>query len=84
MLKTGKWICFDPPVGLIYRAPCHTRKVTDLSNSHRVHGGARPRVDSVRPPIPDAVVGAKSMSTLNAGTVSAGHDTVVPTQGCII
>ena len=29
-------------------------------------------------------VGARSRAALIAGTVSAGHDTVVPTQGCII
>ncbi|BBE48904.1 hypothetical protein RE2895_58350 [Rhodococcus erythropolis] len=29
-------------------------------------------------------VGTRSMAALAAGTVSAGHDAVVPTQGCII
>ena len=68
----------------IHRAPCHTRKVTDLSNSHNVHGGARPHAESVRPTIRLSSVGTGSMAALVAGTVSAGHEAVVPTQGCII
>ena len=68
----------------VCRAPCHTRKVTDLSNSHNVHGGERSSVESARPMIRFTDVGARSRAALIAGTVSAGHDTVVPTQGCII
>lgn len=68
----------------VFRAPCHTRKVTDLSNSHNVHGGARSRMKPARPTFRCTDVGVRSIAVLVAGTVSAGHDAVVPTQGCII
>lgn len=72
-----RWVCF-------HRAPCHTRKVTDLSNSHRVHGGARSEMASVRPPIPASDKNESTTSTLVEGTDRVGHDTVVPAHGCII
>lgn len=72
-----RWSC-------IHRAPCHTRKVTDLSSSQRVHGGARSETESVRPRIPSSDIGEWTQPTLADGTDSAAHDTVAPAHGCII
>ena len=72
-----RWSC-------VHRTACHTRKVTDLSSSQRVHGGARSEMESVRPPIPSSDIGEWTTSTLVAGTDNAAHATVVPAHGCII
>lgn len=76
-MSIRRWSC-------VHRAACHTRKVTDLSNSHRVHAGARSDMEWTRPPIPSSGMTEWTPSTLVAGTDSAAHDTVLPTHGCII